>query len=48
MNLSCNVRNVMEATVAALIGDAFKRAAAEKMKKVVMEFDFNIATYWKK
>jgi DNA polymerase I-like protein with 3'-5' exonuclease and polymerase domains len=34
--------------VAALIGDAFKRAAAEKMKKVVMEFDFNIATYWKK
>jgi DNA polymerase I-like protein with 3'-5' exonuclease and polymerase domains len=34
--------------VAALIGDAFKRAAAERMKKVVMEFDFNIATYWKK
>lgn len=34
--------------VAALIGDAFKRAAAEKMKKVVMEFDYNIATFWKK
>jgi DNA polymerase I-like protein with 3'-5' exonuclease and polymerase domains len=34
--------------VAALIGDAFKRAAAEKMKKVVMEFDFNIASYWRK
>lgn len=34
--------------VAALVGDAFKRAAAEKMKKVVMEFDYNVATYWKK
>lgn len=34
--------------VADLIGDAFKRAAAEKMVKVVMEFDYNIATYWKK
>lgn len=34
--------------VAALIGDAFKRAAAEKMSKVVMEFDFNIAKHWKK
>lgn len=35
-------------TVAALIGDAFKRAAAERMKRVTMEFDYNIATYWKK
>jgi DNA polymerase I-like protein with 3'-5' exonuclease and polymerase domains len=35
-------------TVAELIGDAFKRAAAEKMKRVVMEFEYNIATYWKK
>lgn len=35
-------------TVAQLIGDAFKRAAAIKMKKVVMEFDFSIANYWKK
>ena len=34
--------------VADLIGDAFKRAAALRMKKVVMEFDFNIASYWKK
>ena len=34
--------------VADLIGDAFKRAASEKMKKVIMEFDYNIATYWKK
>ena len=34
--------------VAALIGDAFKRAAAIKMKKVVMEFDFSIDTYWRK
>lgn len=34
--------------VAAKIGDAFKRAAATKMSKVVMEFDFNIDTYWKK
>jgi len=34
--------------VAALIGDAFKRAAAIKMKRVVMEFDYNIDTYWKK
>lgn len=34
--------------VADLIGDAFKRAAAEKMKKVVMEFDYNIAVCWKK
>jgi DNA polymerase I-like protein with 3'-5' exonuclease and polymerase domains len=34
--------------VADLIGDAFKRAAAMKMKRVVMEFDYNIAAYWKK
>lgn len=34
--------------VADLIGDAFKRAAAEKMKKVSMEFDYNINTYWQK
>lgn len=36
------------AEVAALIGDAFKRAASTKMSKVVMEFDFNIAKHWKK
>jgi len=34
--------------VVDLIGDAFKRAAATKMTKVVMEFDANVATYWKK
>jgi DNA polymerase I-like protein with 3'-5' exonuclease and polymerase domains len=34
--------------VAALIGDAFKRAAAIKMKQVIMEFDYNIAAYWSK
>lgn len=34
--------------VAQLIGEAFKKAAALRMKKVIMEFDFNIATYWKK
>lgn len=34
--------------VAALIGDAFKRAAAIKMKKVVMEFDYHIEKYWSK
>lgn len=34
--------------VADLIGDAFKRAAAIKMKRVVMEFDYAIASYWKK
>jgi DNA polymerase I-like protein with 3'-5' exonuclease and polymerase domains len=32
--------------VADLIGDAFKRAAAEKMKRVVMEFDYHIEFYW--
>jgi DNA polymerase I-like protein with 3'-5' exonuclease and polymerase domains len=34
--------------VADLIGDAFKRAAAEKMKRVVMEFEYHIETYWMK
>lgn len=34
--------------VAFEIGDAFRRAGAERMKKVVMKFDFNIAAYWKK
>lgn len=34
--------------VADLIGDAFRRAAAEKMKLVVMEFEYNIAFYWMK
>jgi len=34
--------------VVDLVGDAFKRAAATKMKKVVMEFDAHIAEYWKK
>lgn len=35
-------------TVAALIGDAFKRAAATKMRLVEMEFSFEIDSYWKK
>jgi DNA polymerase I-like protein with 3'-5' exonuclease and polymerase domains len=34
--------------VAELIGDAFKRAAAIKMKKVVMEFDYHISNCWEK
>ena len=34
--------------VVDLVGDAFKRAAATRMKKVVMEFDAHIAEYWKK
>lgn len=34
--------------VAALVGDAFKRAAAEKMKKVVMEFDYKVSDHWEK
>jgi DNA polymerase I-like protein with 3'-5' exonuclease and polymerase domains len=34
--------------VADLIGDAFKRAAAEKMSKVVMEFDYHIENCWTK
>jgi DNA polymerase I-like protein with 3'-5' exonuclease and polymerase domains len=32
--------------VAALIGDAFKRAGAEVMTKVVMEFEYHIEEYW--
>jgi DNA polymerase I-like protein with 3'-5' exonuclease and polymerase domains len=35
-------------TVARAIADAFKRAAAEVMKKVVMEADWNIADRWMK
>lgn len=34
--------------VTDLIGDAFRRAAAEKMTQVVMEFDAHTAAYWKK
>jgi DNA polymerase I-like protein with 3'-5' exonuclease and polymerase domains len=34
--------------VAQLIGDAFKRAAAEVMHSVVMEFDYHIAPRWMK
>jgi DNA polymerase I-like protein with 3'-5' exonuclease and polymerase domains len=34
--------------VAALIGDAFKRAAAERMTQVVMEFEYAICSYWSK
>jgi DNA polymerase I-like protein with 3'-5' exonuclease and polymerase domains len=34
--------------VADLIGDAFKRAAAMLMKKVTMEFEYNIDRYWSK
>jgi len=34
--------------VADLIGDAFKRAAATKMKHVVMEFDYKISDHWEK
>jgi DNA polymerase I-like protein with 3'-5' exonuclease and polymerase domains len=35
-------------TVAALIGDAFARAALVKMKKVKMEFDYVIKKHWSK
>lgn len=34
--------------VAALIKDAYKRAAAERMKLVVMESEANISFYWEK
>ena len=34
--------------VAEEIQDAFRRAAAEKMKKVAMESEYNIAAYWSK
>lgn len=34
--------------VAALIGDAFKRAGAEVMRKVTMEFEYNIGQCWSK
>lgn len=34
--------------VANLIGDAFKRAAALRMKRVIMEFEYKIAPYWSK
>ena len=34
--------------VKALVGDAFKRAAAEVMFKVVMEFDGHVADRWVK
>jgi len=34
--------------VAQLVGDAFKRAAAEVMKQVVMEFDYHISNRWMK
>lgn len=34
--------------VAEAIGDAFKRAAAVKMKMVIMEFDYHISAFWDK
>ncbi len=34
--------------VAQLVGDAFKRAAHEVMKKVTMEFEYTISDRWKK
>jgi hypothetical protein len=34
--------------VAALIKDAYKRAAAERMKSVIMESEANISFYWEK
>lgn len=34
--------------VAEATQDAFRRAAAEKMTKVIMESDYGIATFWKK
>lgn len=34
--------------VVGLLGDAFKRAAATKMKLVVMEFDAKISNHWEK
>lgn len=35
-------------TVAELVGDAFKRAAALHMSKVVMEFDYKVSRSWSK
>lgn len=34
--------------IKALVGDAFKRAAAEVMKKVIMEFDGHVSDRWVK
>lgn len=34
--------------VADLIGEAFREAAAERMKQVIMEFDYNIDSFWRK
>lgn len=34
--------------VAALIGDSFKKAAARRMHRVVMNFDFKISKHWEK
>lgn len=34
--------------VAALVGDAFRRAAAEVMHQVIMEFDAHVAERWQK
>jgi DNA polymerase I-like protein with 3'-5' exonuclease and polymerase domains len=34
--------------VAQFVGDAFKRAAAEVMHQVVMEFDYHVANRWMK
>lgn len=34
--------------IAALVGDAFKRAAAEVMSKVVMDFEYKVSTVWEK
>jgi DNA polymerase I-like protein with 3'-5' exonuclease and polymerase domains len=34
--------------VAEAIGDAFKRAASERMLSVIMEFEYNIGGCWSK
>ena len=44
--IQCPKRYAKE--VAALIGDAFKRAAAEVFTKIEMTFDFHISDHWQK
>jgi DNA polymerase I-like protein with 3'-5' exonuclease and polymerase domains len=44
--LQCPKRHANK--VAALVADAFKRAAAEVMKSVVMEAEWHISDRWQK
>jgi DNA polymerase I-like protein with 3'-5' exonuclease and polymerase domains len=44
--IQCPKRYAQE--VAALIGDAFRRAAAEVFTKIEMTFDFHISDHWQK